>query len=140
MPKLSKLLALLVLGTGLTLAACDSGDPDDSGDDSPSIGGIYTGTETSEGTTATFSLEIPTTTSGSFTLGDDSEVSVSDGGVTVSFEVTGSGTYDHPDITMNVEFEIDGETYSEQMTGTVSASGDILRFEEDGEVFTLTRE
>jgi hypothetical protein len=135
--RINYFLPLAVLAFGLALTGCDSGDADD---EVPSIGGMYTGSETVEGVAGTFALDVPSTSSGSFTLGDESELSVSSESVTVSFDLTGSGTYDYPDVAMNIEFEIEGEQYSDQMTGTVSASGDILRFEEEGDTFTLTRE
>jgi len=137
--RIYNILPLAVLVFGLALTGCDSNSAED--DDNPSIGGMYTGSETEEGVVATFALEIPTTDSGSFTVGDESEVSVESDGVTVSFEITGSGTYDHPDVTMNMDYEIAGEQFSEQLTGTVSASGDIIRLEDnEGVALSLTRE
>lgn len=135
--RIYKLLPLAFLAIGLSLTGCDSSSSED---DSPSIGGMYVGSETENSVTAMIALEIPNTDSGTFTFGNESEISIEDNGVTFSFNVDGGGTYDHPDLTMNVELTANDITESEQWTGTVSASGDILSLSVEGSEFTLTRE
>lgn len=130
-------LAVLFLLGGLSFGTmgCDSSDPDTS----PSIGGAYMGTETYEGTTSTIRLDIPGTRSGSFDF--VGQISVREEGVTVSFDAAGNGTYDHPDITMNVTVEAAGTQNSVQWSGTVSTSGDILTLSAaGGPQFRLTRQ
>jgi hypothetical protein len=132
------LLPLAVLAFGLALTGCDSNSPED---DVPSIGGMYIGTSTEDGVETTFALDIPATDAGSFTLGDESEASGEVEGVTVSIPLTGTGTYDHPDIAITMTYTVADETFTEQVDGTASASGDILRLEdEDGATLTLTRD
>lgn len=116
-----RLLALAVLGV-LVLPACDSTEEF-------AIGGTYAGvTNEQEGLETTLSLVIPTTASGS---------SFSFTGQRTQFDetqISGTGTYDHPEITITVA----GDT----VEGTVSDDGAALTFDDDSGLgaFTLTRE
>jgi hypothetical protein len=132
-----RLLALL-LCAGLALPACDSNAPDDR---APTIGGLYTTSATQDGVTATVTLDVPSTREGAFTLGERSAVAYAQGGTTLSFEVTGSGTYDFPDITLNATAHVGDAPQSGQWTGTVSASGGTITVhDEEGTEYVLTRD
>lgn len=102
---------------------------------------MYVASETVDGTVGTISLDIPPTETGTFTLGEESEFSAVVEGITLSAELTGTGSYDFPDITMTLSYEIAGEPYTGQVSGTVSGSGDILRLEDsEGEELSFTRQ
>ena len=111
------LVALLALG----LAACDSNDAEFE------IGGTYSGvTEdlrgTDSGTFTTLTIDVPETQSGgSFRF--EGQVVETGGFDQVIDVVGGTGTYDHPEVTLTVR----GET----SRGTVS---------DDGEAITLVTE
>jgi hypothetical protein len=133
--RFAALLALLVLPL---VSGCDSNEPD-----TPSIGGLYSfsSVDPDDGTTSRATFDIPTTESGTFTLGSRSVLSgtLSDG-TTVSFPVTGSGTYDYPNIQMTVRVSAGGETQTDNLTGTVSASGSSITVRDsDGVTLLLTR-
>lgn len=133
--RLFNLLPLAALAFALTLAGCDSGSADT---DALSIGGTYSGTQTVDGLDQTMSLTIPTTESGGFAF--TGEVAAQIDSFTVSIPLTGTGTYDHPDLSLTVTATIDGDPDTEQISGTVSASGDILTLDDGDITFSLTRE
>ena len=138
MPKytLVRLFTLLALCTGLALTGCDSNDSDN---DTASIGGTYTATATMDGMTGTFELAFPNVDSGSFTL--SGTFAFVQEGVTVSVPITGDGTYDFPDISMNLMATVAGTTDSSPVSGTVSSSADIMTLtDEDGETLTFRRQ
>ena len=131
-------LPFLLLCTTLVLQACDGGGPDE---DAPTIGGLYSTSAVVDGTTATVVFDVPSNPGGAFTLGERSELSYAQGGTTLSFEVTGSGTYDFPDITLNATAHVGDAAESGQWTGTVNASGDVFTVhDEDGTEYVLTRD
>ena len=138
MPKHSfaRLFALIVLCTGLTMVGCDSSDSEN---DNPSIGGTYTSTITEDGETTTFELTFPNIESGAFDFSGTAS-SMSEG-VTVSVPVTGSVTYDFPCISMNLTFTVAGSTNSEQVSGTVSSSADLMTLTDSaGDTITFRRQ
>ena len=102
----------------LALTACDSTDAEFE------IGGTYSGTtedsrdeDTGEGTFTTLTVDVPETESGeSFRF--EGRVVERGGFDEVIDLVGGTGTYDHPALTLTVE----GET----ATGTVSDDGDTI--------------
>ncbi|MDT0631704.1 hypothetical protein RQM47_02730 [Rubrivirga sp. S365] len=115
-------LSACLLAT-LALAACDSADSEFE------IGGTYSGVtedlrdeDTGEGTFTTLTVDIPDTESGeSFRF--EGSVIEQGGFDEVIDPVTGTGTYDHPALTLVV----DGEA----LTGTVSDDGDTIAIETD---------
>ena len=117
----SPLPTALLLALALGLAACDSTA-------TFQIGGTYSGiTDTSVDVT-TLSIRIPETPSGgtfSFTgtraEGQNGEVET---------PVAGTGTYDHPAVTLTVE--------GEAVAGTASDDGDVLTFTDADGSFVLT--
>ncbi|WP_412069515.1 hypothetical protein [Rubrivirga sp. IMCC43871] len=115
-------LALLVVA----LAACDSTEEF-------VVGGTYSGVTEDLGTTQTIAtLDIPETASGgSFRF---SALIVERGpSDEVITGAEGTGTYDHPTISLTVEGEV--------ATGTVSDDGETIRLEVDpGQFATLRRE
>jgi hypothetical protein len=128
-----RLLALLLLL--LPLAACDSNEPD------RSIGGLYVATETVDGSTVRFTLDVPTTSNGSFTLGSRSNISGRFDGATITIDVTGTGRYDHPNIETTIATNVGGQSESERLTGTVSDSrGSLTLRDTEGTTYTFTRQ
>ena len=125
-------LRLLSLLTVLSLAACDSNEPDDGALSDVVIGGDYTAvTEVfSDGqTTATFTL--PVTADGESFSYDLERRTVRGSDVTSSLS-SGTGTYDYP----RIELATDGVPLS----GTVESDGDVLKISNpDGGSFTFTR-
>ena len=126
-------LALLAL----TLTACDSG-----GDDAPRLAGLYVATSSDGGITATIGLDV-TASPGAFTLGSRSSYRIQGPGGSAEAAVAGAGTYDPPALTIRVEetdlgdgFVLDAVT----LTGTASASGDMLTLTADGETLTYRRQ
>lgn len=118
-------LALLAF-LGLALTACDSTDDFE-------IGGTYSGTfEDSIGFNDA-ELTIPDTPNGdTFTFQYFLSETDGDGTVFDEYTVSGTGTYDHPEITLTIE--------DETTTGTVSDDGDTIRIDDgEGEIITLTR-
>lgn len=106
----------------LILPACDSEEITTSFA-SVSIGGVYTGTTTIDGTVRDYTITFPTTSGGAFTW--DGTVDSEDFPETLS--VGGTGTYDHPDITLT-------ETTGDEPTaisGTVSADGATITLDGD---------
>lgn len=129
---LSRLALLTVAVAALALTGCDSGDS------APSLGGTYTAASVEDGVPVMMTMEIDETNGGSFDV--TGNVSGSDSGVTVSFDFDGTGTYDFPDVTMTLTLDVP-DTDSTTLTGTVSASGDLLTVEDDeGTTLTLTRQ
>jgi hypothetical protein len=99
-----RVLALILIP--ITLAACDSSDGDSS------IGGSYVGTLSSGGSTISYDFDIEETSGGSFEWTGE----VTRNGDTQT--ASGTGTYDHPDIS----FTEQGDT----VTGTVSDSRETI--------------
>ena len=128
----SRLALLAVAVMTLALTGCDSGDT------TLSLGGTYTAATVEDGVPVMMTMEIDETDGGAFDV--TGNVSGSDNGVTVSFDFDGTGTYDFPDVTMTLTLDVP-DTDSATLTGTVSASGDILTVEdEEGTTLTLTRQ
>lgn len=134
-------LRTAVLGLALfTLAGCDSGDPD-----ARSIGGTYSAfvdgaflsDQIPPGVLIEFEAVIPSTESGAFVFGGD--VSATLGTGTLSYDFTGTGTYNHPEVTMRV-FLTFPTNQTVNLAGVASEDrGTLTLSDEDGLFVTLRR-
>ena len=126
---------ILALGLlfALTLTACDSADE-------YTIGGTYAATETVEdeelfpdgGIPVTLTLTIPEVVSGR-TFSFRSSYSAEIDGETVDFgRDRGTGTYDHPDVSLDVDGDV--------ARGTASADGDQITLSYEDTSFVLQRQ
>jgi hypothetical protein len=119
--RLLRLTPLLLLF--LFVAGCDSNDDDGP----PEIEGTYTASFQDGNTSGTYRLVIPATDSGSFGLGSDSELAADvAGGGTVNAPITGTGTYDYPNVSITLNINFAGGTESFTVTGTVSESANTM--------------
>lgn len=115
MSRIRPLLFALVLA--FAFAACDSTDEFQ-------IGGTYAGVTNTTLGTATLTVTVPDTPSGDTFSFSGSLVEADENGRTQSNSpLRGTGTYDHPDISITVE----GETLS----GTANDAGDRLTLDDD---------
>lgn len=127
--RFAPLLALLLV------VGCDSNES------TAEIGGTYTANVSQDGVSGSYRLVIPTTDTGTFTLGSGSQVVANiPGGGTVNGPITGTGRYDYPNVSMTLTLTLAGESETDTVTGTVSASGDTMTLRDsDGATLLFNR-
>lgn len=124
---------LLLLPLLLTFAACDSAGSDST------LDGFYVGTANADGLMLTLGIEVATE-GGTFTLGSESYAAFGGGDEEARGPITGTGTFDPPSITVNVDEAtllfneaVEVTLEADTLTGTVSNDGSTITITLPGE-------